>query len=356
MSETTPILGRAEVTHESPLEGLEERGAKEGQLKAGQKGHIVVQISAEPRPSDGVPHDVHDASVRIGDYSQRLLNHKARLERKSKALDAYTWQEGDSNGTKILKVFKWIFTLGIAPAIAALDASMYKSLLKKYHGNLEIKQMSFQEYFQNPNITTLPQDPIPKIYQDVYRSYATYNGESILEMTWKSLQKTNQEEELRAIIDQYPTFSEAKTHSKSIPSWTKIEEKMKEEFRNVVYPKLMEQLRENESPEAIQGLIGAMCQAGGVAFISPVTYDFMLKNEGTTPPPKIVSGTDSVEFVNENGRKTVTMKAIVGEIAPNGKTFGEKAHKIYVKLDFVARTIDYTIETISNPSQGKPVI
>lgn len=346
MEESHGLIHRAEATTYDAHSSIIVR-SEYGTLDLPGKEVTVSPLTSESDLESG------ESSAKIGQYTQRLLEYKATLEKKSKALDDYTWQKGDSVRTKIAKALKWIFSFGIAPAIVAMDASIYKSALKRHYGSRTFVKLTFDEFSHSShfseyrkNRSLLPED----MFEEFDRRYAGYNGENLLERAWRNLQD-KPPEHLASILMQYPTYFEARNALRlEYGGWSEIADVVKKEFIDHVYPALKEELQLEGRDEV--AILGSFVQAGAHVFSEALQNRVI---QGQLPPYRM-RGLN--EFINKNEDQRMIYQGLFGEQFfdwSGGPTFGENAYEVIGIVDFGKETVDFVVNKIKNPKAGQKV-
>lgn len=201
----------------------------------------------------------------------------------------------------------------------------------------------FDDYVKSSHFQETEEELYLKIFQDLTRDYASFNGENLIERAWTNLKRSD-----------FPTFTEARGALFRGPNWKGIEEKVQDEFILKVLPEFIQQTCKGMDPLTAKAFMGSFYQASGSVF-----YSILEEARGASFPYRTLE--DSGE-VTKNGEKIMFIfRAIFGEqifTRKNGKMellYGSAMEEIVGTVDFSHQTVSISITPKPNPFYGQQI-
>ena len=221
----------------------------------------------------------------------------------------------------------------------ALLAEMFYSFLSFKEGPIEIP---FNDYIQNPHILSSEENLPARVFEDLDRSYATYNGVNLIEEVWKRLKPTD-----------HPSYFAAKEGLGQGSRWGDIHALVKKEFVTSYFPVFCDRVGKGMKPEIKRAFLASFCQASATALC---TFRQMGEEE---MPMRILEGKAAIIHLDGKARleyqATLVQQVYVSTPGGMELQYGPKEETLSVTIDFMWEWGQMTLQAIKSPRAGQPI-
>lgn len=202
--------------------------------------------------------------------------------------------------------------------------------------------LSFEEYVENSHFVQEEDELAPRIFEDLKREYATFNGENLIERAWSQVKGSDDS-----------SFFEAKSALYLSPGWPEIEKRVKAVFVEKIFPEFAEEACREMSEVERRAFLGSFHQGSGTIFSTIRHLD-----RGGILPYRVIDHGGKITRTDQ--RLVFMYEASLGEQVFLRKEGGEMelqygpaAEKMVATVDFTAKRVSISIAFQTNPLYGQ---
>lgn len=201
---------------------------------------------------------------------------------------------------------------------------------------------SFDEYVKSPHFKE-EEDLASRIYGDLKRRYATFNGENLVERAWRNLNRSD-----------FTSYFDASQALYLQKEWEEIEKAVRREFVERVFPAFVKEACRGMEPDIKRAFLGSFHQGSGTIFFTLRQLDRggalpfrTMENMG-----KVIQYDLKTLFIYE---ATLGEQLFVNNEGGMELQYGPLAERLVGGVDFTSGKISIQVSSFSNPLYGQEI-
>lgn len=201
--------------------------------------------------------------------------------------------------------------------------------------------LSYQAYLENAHFDVGEQMG-ERVFEDLKRRYATYNGTNLIERAWKNLEGNAE-----------TSYFAASVRLQGSTEWPEKEAALRKEFLSHVFPSFVEENCNGMDELEKRAFLGSFHQGSGTIFstVRHVDRGGLFPFKTTEHEGRVVQNDHETAFVYE---------AMLAEqcFVNRGKElrYGPSAERLVARVDFIRKQVSLAITPQFNPLCGEEIL